>query len=119
MPRFVLIAAYVAWPVGVVVVRLVTPVRLRCLLMAAAGWLAALAVGTTGTPAERALPAGLLAGAGVGLGAQLMVARGVTFEWEPERIYDAYDGKIPVGEWVVLGLAGVAGLVGLAGLIWG
>ncbi|GAB2664811.1 hypothetical protein GCM10009743_46210 [Kribbella swartbergensis] len=87
-------------------------------MAAAGGWLAALAVGTTGTPAERAMPAGLLVGAGLGLAAQLMVARGVTFEWEPARTYDAYDGKIAVGEWVVLGLAGVVCLVGVAGLVW-
>jgi hypothetical protein len=118
VPRFILIAAYVAWPAGVLAVRLMTPVRLRCLLVAAAGWLAALAVGTTGTPALRALPGGLVAGAGLGLALQLMVARGVTFEWDPGRTYDVYDGKIPVGEWVVLGLAGVAGLVGLTGLLW-
>ncbi len=117
MPRFVLIAAYVAWPTALVLLRLITPVRPRCLAVLAGSWLAATVLATTATPATLAVPLGLIVGAGIGLGIYAAVSRGVTFTWEPNRTYSVYDGKIPVGDRVALAITAVAGLVGVLGLV--
>jgi hypothetical protein len=117
VPRFVLIATYVAWPATVALLRLVTPVRRRCLAVLAGGWLAATVLATTATPATRAVPLGLAVGAGLALGIWPAISRGVTFTFAPDRRYWAYDGKIPVGDRVALAITAGAGLVGVLGLL--
>jgi hypothetical protein len=117
VPRFVLIATYVAWPAAVVLLRLVTPVRPRCLAVLAGGWLVATVLATTATPATRAVPMGLVVGAGLALGIWPAISRGVTFTMAQDRTYAPYDGKIPVGDRVALAITAVAGLVGVLGFV--
>src|SRR5207247_5236319 len=87
VPRFVLIAAYVAWPTALVLLRLITPVRPRCLMVLARGWLAATVLATTVTPAARAVPLGLIAGAGLALGIWPEISLGVTFTMAADEVY--------------------------------
>ena len=116
MPRTVLIAAHVAWPTGILVLRLITRVRRRCLAAAGVGWLAAVVVATTAPPTSRALPVGLVLGAGIAIGGCFATARGVTFTWEQQQTYWAYDGKIPPGDRLVEVLTGLVGLIGVIAL---
>ncbi|RZU13505.1 hypothetical protein EV645_4347 [Kribbella rubisoli] len=116
MPRSVLIAAYVAWPLGAVVVRLLTRVRRRCLAAIGVGWIAALVLATTATPAERVIPIGLIVGSGIAATLCLATARGVTFTFAQDETYWVYDGKIPVGDRLVEVLSVLAGVVGVIGL---
>lgn len=116
MPRSVLIATYVAWPVGVVVLRLLTRARRRCLAATGVGVLVALVLATTATPADRTIPIGLIVGAGVAVALCLATARGLTFTWAQNETYWVYDGKIPLGDRLVEVLSLLAGVVGVIGL---
>ena len=116
MPHSVVLGTYVAWPVGVVVLRLAMMVRRRCLAATGVGWLAALVVGTTATPASSGVPAGLIIGGGAAVGLCLATARGMTFTWAPDETYWVYEGKIPTGDRLVEVLSLLAAVVGVVGL---
>ena len=118
MPRSVLHAAYVAWPAAVVALRLLTHVRRRCLIVAGLGYVIALALATTATPASVAVPLGLFVGGLVAVGGCLATARGVTFTVDQDTTYWQYDGKIPVGDRLVEVLGALVAIVGLVAMPW-
>ncbi|MFD7153627.1 hypothetical protein ACFV9C_03460 [Kribbella sp. NPDC059898] len=62
MPHTVLLAAYVVWPAGVVLLRLTAHTRGRCLVFTSVGYLVALVIATTATPSSVAVPLGLMLG---------------------------------------------------------
>jgi hypothetical protein len=116
-----LVIPYAAWPVGVLLLRViplvrksVPAIRTRFLLVAALGWLAAVGIATTGAPAQQALEIGLPLGAGVTLFGWFAIGRGVTFEWSSNVTYDRFEGKIP---WTEVVAGGFIGLLGVAGLV--
>ena len=117
MPRSVLVAAYVAWPAGAVLLRLVARARARCLIVTGLAILVALVLATTATPTTVAVPLGLFVGGVLAVIVCLATGRGVTFTVDQNTTYWEYDGKIPVGDRLVeiLGaLAAVLGVVALA-----
>ncbi|TDO59930.1 hypothetical protein EV651_108278 [Kribbella sp. VKM Ac-2571] len=116
MPRSVLLAAYVAWPAGVLVLRLVMRVRTRCLVVTGLGCLVALVLATTATPTTVAVPLGLFLGGVVAAGGCLATARGVTFTFDQNTTYWEYDGKIPVGDRLVEILGALAAILGIVAL---
>ncbi|GAA1602780.1 hypothetical protein GCM10009804_69070 [Kribbella hippodromi] len=97
--------------------RLLTRIRPRCLVATGLGYLIALVLATTATPAARMIPVGLIVGAGVAVGGCLGTARGVVFTWDQQQTHGAYEGQIPVGDrlaeiWsAVIGVAGVLALL--------
>ncbi|TDD46220.1 hypothetical protein E1263_37040 [Kribbella antibiotica] len=100
------------WVLGLVAVW--QRVRPRLLLTSGIGWLAAMVVSTTATPAERGVPLGLAVGAGIALVLSLSTRSGVTFEMNPGKVYHRDDSPKPKMETaVVVATAGllVAGVV--------
>ncbi|MGW5190482.1 hypothetical protein ACWEOO_14575 [Kribbella sp. NPDC004138] len=118
MPHSVLIAAYVGWPAGVVVLRLVMRVRTRCLVVTGLGVLAGLAIATTAMPARAAVPLGLLVGPVIAVGGCLATARGVTFTFDQDATYRKYAGTIPLGDRLVEALSALVAVVGAVALLW-
>ncbi|MGZ0149513.1 hypothetical protein ACXJJ3_20785 [Kribbella sp. WER1] len=119
MPRIVLLAAYVAWPAGVAVLRLTAHARGRCLIFTGVGYLVALVIATTATPSSTAVPLGLVLGGLIGAGLCLGTGRGLTFNFDQETTYWAYGGKIPLGDRLVEVLGVLVAICGGAGLNWG
>jgi hypothetical protein len=82
------------------VIRALTRLRIRFLLVTAAAWLVALVIATTAHPTDRALPAGLIAGTLGSLGLWFATAQGITFTWAQDTTYWPDDTKTPKGEWL-------------------
>jgi hypothetical protein len=118
VPRSVLLAAYVAWPVGVVLLRLMASARARCLIFTGLGYLVALVIATTATPSTSAVPLGLLLGGLTGAGLCLATGHGITFNFDQNTTYWEYDGKIPVGDRLVELLGGLIAVTGGVALSW-
>ena len=118
MPRTVLLAAYVAWPVGVALLRLVAHARARCLIFTGLGYLLALVIATTATPSSVAVPLGLMLGGAAGAGLCLATGHGITLTIDPDTTYWEYDGKIPVGDRLVEVLGGLVAVAGGLALPW-
>jgi len=116
VPRWILIALYVAWPVGVGVIRALTRLRTRFLLITTAAWLVALVVATTAHPTDRALPAGLLAGTLGSLGLWLATSNGVNFELNSHKTYWPDDAGAPKGERLAATLLALIALTAVATL---
>src|SRR6266545_5596490 len=87
MTRWVLTGLYVAWPMIVGVTTAIARVRRRFVLLAAAGWLGATWIATTGRPADRAPIIGLVLGVAASLSLWLATRRGVTFTWMQDKTY--------------------------------
>ncbi|HWD79217.1 MAG TPA: hypothetical protein VG497_10045 [Kribbella sp.] len=118
MPRSALLAAYVAWPAGVVVLRLVAHTRGRCLVFTGLGYLVALVIATTATPSSVAVPLGLTLGGAAGAGLCLATGHGITLTIDPDTTYWEYDGKIPLGDRLVEVLGGLVAVAGGVALAW-
>jgi hypothetical protein len=118
VPRSVLIATYVAWPAGVVVLRLVARARGRCLFFSGVGYLVALVIGTTATPTSAGIPVGLFVGALVAVVTCLATGHGITFNIDPDTTYWEYDGKIPLGDRLVEILGVLVAVIGGIALPW-
>lgn len=116
MPRWILITLYAAWPVGVGVIRALTRLRTRFLLITTAAWLVALVIATTAHPADRALPAGLLTGTLGSLGLWLATSHGVTFTWTQDKTHWPDDTGAPKGERLAATLLTLIALTALAAL---
>jgi hypothetical protein len=112
-----LISLYAVWPATVVVAKLVSGVRHRFLLVQALTWLLALAIGTTATPPDLALPVGLIVGASCCLFLCFAVSDGVAFEWAQHKTYFAQKGKVPRAEHVVLGVVALVDAVAVLGAV--
>lgn len=116
MPRSVLIAAYVAWPAIAVLLRLVARARARCLIFSGVGYLVALVLATTATPAKVAVPLGLFVGGVLAVVVCLATGHGITLNIDQDTTYWEYDGKIPVGDRLVEILAAVVAILGVVAL---
>jgi hypothetical protein len=112
-----LIALYAAWPAGLVLIRWVSRIRKRFLLLSAAGWLGSLVIATTGQPPGNALPAGLAAGAGASLILWWFVLRGVTFTFASDKTYWVDEARLPRGELLAAAFVGAIGLAAAAAVI--
>lgn len=119
MPHTVLLATYVVWPAGVLVLRLAAHTRGRCLVFTGLGYLVALVIATTATPSSVAVPLGLMLGGAIGAGLCLATGHGITFTIDPNTTYREYDGKIPLGDRLVEVLGGLVAVAGGLGLGWG
>ncbi|MFF0266374.1 hypothetical protein [Kribbella sp. NPDC004536] len=119
MPRTVLLAAYVAWPAGVVVLRLTAHTRGRCLVFTGVGYLVALVIATTATPSSVAVPLGLMLGGLIAVVMCLNTGHGLTPKHDPGTTYWAYDGKIPRGDRLVEVLGALVAICGGVSLNWG
>ncbi|WP_427886842.1 hypothetical protein ACQHIV_28685 [Kribbella sp. GL6] len=119
MPRTVLLAAYVAWPTGVALLRLVAHARGRCLVFTGAGYLIALVIATTATPSSVAVPLGLMLGGVIGAVLCLGTGHGLTFTFDPETTYWVYEGKIPRGDRLVEVLNVLVAICGGVSVNWG
>jgi hypothetical protein len=108
--RSVLIGLDLAWPVAIGVVRAVTTVRARFMILSAIGWFGALAIATTAQPVGRALVAGLVAGTAASVAVWLATRRAVTFTWTQHRTYWHDDSSLPRGEVVSAALVTVIGV---------
>ncbi|NUR97165.1 MAG: hypothetical protein HOV67_18145 [Kribbellaceae bacterium] len=118
MPRSVLLAAYVAWPAGVILLRLAAHTRGRCLVFTGLGYLVALVIATTATPSSTAVPLGLMLGGLIAAGLCLATGHGLTFTIDPDTTYWEYDGKIPLGDRLAEILGGLVAIVGGSALPW-
>ncbi|MFF1820215.1 hypothetical protein ACFVWG_23125 [Kribbella sp. NPDC058245] len=107
----VVAAVDVVWVLGLFAVR--RRVRPRLLLTSGLGWLVGLVISTTGMPAGRAVPVGLLVGTMVALLWSLATRSGVTFTWEPDKVYNQDDGPKPRLETVVLVATALFGVVAI------
>ncbi|MFB6718578.1 hypothetical protein ACFCV3_00370 [Kribbella sp. NPDC056345] len=103
------------WVLGLLSV--VWRVRPRLLLTSGIGWVAAMVISSTASPAERGVPVGLMVGAGIAVGLSLATRSGVTLEVEPNKVYDRDDGPKPRMETVVLVGTAVFALVGVGLLV--
>lgn len=110
MRTFVLATLYCVWPAGVILARILARLRIRFQLINGASWLVALVIGTAGSPADKALPAGLIAGAIGCLFTWYATTAGITFEFAPKKVYEVEEGKVPRAEFVVGALVALIGV---------
>jgi peptidoglycan/LPS O-acetylase OafA/YrhL len=113
MTRPLLISLYVAWPLVVVVARATARVRLRFILVSAAGWLGALVIATTAQPVDTAIAAGLPTAIAVSLCFWLFTSSGFTFTWEQDKTYGEDNSPIPIGEKIAGALVALIGLLAI------
>ena len=90
------------WLLALVVVGLLRAVRSRVLMTSGLGLLISLVISTTATPAEQAVPLGVMLGTGVAVGLSLFTRHGVTFTWMPDTEYWPDEKRPPVTENLLL-----------------